>query len=236
MPQIHSEKIKKAVKAERVKGKTYRELTYEFGIPKSTLSYWFGETLGHPFDRAGQIKHLARIRPLAHAAIQKRIQDKHKILQTKLVKEIKQYPTENVGTLKLFLAALYWAEGVKNERTSGAIFVNTDRNLCKLYITLLRKCYNIDESRFRIRLHLHYYHGIKETRRFWSKLLEVPENKFGKIYIKKRSVTKRFRRNFGGICFIRYTDSDLRRELLEISKQFCELIISKENMPSSFNG
>ena len=232
MPQIHSEKIKRAVKLERIKGKTYRELTQMFGIPKSTLSFWFGETLGHPFDRAGQIKHLARIRPLAHAAIQKRIQDKHEILRIKLAEEIKQYPIKNVGTLKLFLAALYWAEGAKHARVSGAIFVNTDRNLCKLYITLLRRCYNIDESRFRIRLHLHYYHGIKETRRFWSNLLQVPEEQFGKIYIKARSKTKKFRKNFGGICFIRYTDSGLRRELLEISKQFCELIISKENMSS----
>lgn len=232
MSQIHSEKIKKVVKLERIKGKTYRELTQMFGIPKSTLSFWFGETLGHPFDRAGQIKHLASIRPLAHAAIQKRIQDKHEILRIKLVEEIKQYPIENIGTLKLFLAALYWAEGAKNKKVSGAIFVNTDPNLCKLYVTLLRRCYNIDESRFRIRLHLHYYHGIKETRRFWSSLLQVPEGQFGKIHIKARSKTKKFRKNFGGICFIRYTDSDLRRELLEISRQFCELIISKENMSS----
>ncbi len=232
MPQVHSKKIKKMVRLERIRGKTYRELTKMFGIPKSTLSYWFGDTLGHPYDRSQQLNHLMRIRPLARAAIQKKIQDKHEILRIKLEKEIKQYPIENVGTLKLFLAALYWAEGAKNDRASGAIFVNTDPSLCKLYITLLRKCYNIDESRFRIRLHLHYYHGIKKTRRFWSNLLKVSEEKFGKIYIKSRSKTKKFRKNFGGICFIRYTDSDLRRELLEISKQFCELIISKQNMSS----
>ena len=232
MSRIHPPKIKLDVEKARKQGKTYRELTQTFGISKSTLSYWFGETLSHPFDRAGQIQHLASIRPLAHAAIQKRIQNKHEILRIKLAKEIKQYPIENVGTLKLFLAALYWAEGAKHNRTSGAIFVNTDPNLCKLYITLLRRCYDIDESKFRIRLHLHYYHSIKETRRFWSNLLQVSEGQFGKIYIKARSKTKKFRKNFGGICFIRYTDSDLRRELLEISKQFCELIISKENMSS----
>lgn len=226
MPQIHSEKIKKAVKLERVKGKTYRELTQIFGIPKSTLSYWFGETLGHPFDRAGQLKHLAKIRTLAHSAIQNRIEDRSKALHNRLAEEIKAYPVKDIGVQKLFLAALYWSEGAKHAGVSGLKFVNTDPKLCELYIKLLRKCYQIDESKLRIRLHLHYYHGIKETRGFWSDLLKVPENQFGKIYIKRRSILKKFRKNFAGICFIYYGNSDIRRELLEISKQFTNLILA----------
>lgn len=226
MTQIHSEKIKKAVKLERIKGKTYRELTQMFSIPKSTLSFWFGETLGHPFDRAGQIKHLASIRPLATLAVKKRIEARSSALSSRLAEEMKTYPIENIGTQKLFLSALYWAEGSKHEKVSGLIFTNTDPRLCELYIKLLRKCYQIDESKLKIRLHLHYYHGIKKTRDFWSDLLKVPESRFGKIYIKKRSVLKKFRKNFAGICFIYYGSSDIRRELMEISRQFTDLIIS----------
>lgn len=229
---IRSEKLKKEVGRARKQGKTYRELTVAFGIPKSTLSCWFGDSLGHPYDRKQQLEHLVRIRPLAHRAIKKRIENRNKILQEKITDEIKDYPLKNLGTLKLFLAALYWAEGAKNDGVSGAIFVNTDPRLCQLYITLLRKCYSIDESKFRIRLHLHYYHVIKETRRFWSELLEVPENQFGKIYIKKRSKTKKFRKNFGGICFIRYADSTIRREFLEIARQFSDLMLVNKNMSS----
>jgi len=225
MTQIYSEKIKKAVKLERIKGKTYRELTQTFGIPKSTLSFWFGETLGHPFDRAGQIKHLARIRPLAHVAIQKRIQNEHEVLRIKIAKEIKQYPIENVGTLKLFLSALYWAEGAKHKKVSGLKFVNTDPKLALLYLTLLRKCYNINESKLRIGLHLHYYHRIGETRKFWSQLLNVSEEHFWKVYVKKRSVTKKFRINFKGICFINYLHSNTRKELLEIADQFYQMMV-----------
>lgn len=229
---IHSEKTKKEVERARKQGRTYRELTAAFGIPKSTLSYWFGDSLGHPYDRKQQLEHLVKIRPLAHHAIKKRIENRNKILQEKITDEIKNYPLKNPGTLKLFLAALYWAEGAKNDGVSGAIFVNTDRRLCQLYITLLRKCYSIDESKFRIRLYLHYYHGIKETRRFWSELLEVPEDQFGKIYIKERSKTKKFRKNFGGICFIRYANSAIRREFLEIARQFSDLMLVNKNMSS----
>jgi hypothetical protein len=197
-----------------------------FGIPKSTLSFWFGETLGHPFDRAGQIKHLARIRPLATLAVKKRIEARSFALRKRLMEEIKTYPVKDTGTQKLFLAALYWAEGAKHTGVSGLKFVNTDPKLCELYIKLLRKCYRINESKLRIRLHLHYYHGIKKTRGFWSDLLKVPENQFGKIYIKKRSVLKKFRKNFAGICFIYYGSSDIRRELMEISRQFMDLILA----------
>ncbi len=226
MSRIHLPKIKQEVKKARIAGKTYRELTQMFGIPKSTLSFWFGDTLGHPFDRAGQIKHLASIRPLANLAVKKRVEVRSFALRDRIAEEIKTYPIKDIGSRKLFLAALYWAEGAKHAGVSGLKFVNTDPRLCELYIKLLRRCYQIDESKLRIRLHLHYYHGIKKTRGFWSSLLKVPENQFGKIYIKKRSVLKKFRKNFAGICFIYYGSSDIRRELMEISRQFTDLILA----------
>lgn len=224
MPQIHSEKIKKAVKEERVKGKTYRELTKMFGIPKSTLSYWFGDTLGHPYDRKAQLLHLARIRPMALLVKKKKIEQRDLELSVKVAKEMEKYPINDTGTLKLFIAGLYWAEGAKHAKVGGLKFVNTDPRLCKLFITLLRKCYPLDELKFKIRIHLHYYHHIRESQKYWSELLDVPLSRFGKIYIKKRSKTRKFRKNFMGICFIYYGNGAIRRELLEISKQFSDLV------------
>lgn len=98
-------------------------------------------------------------------------------------------------------------------------FVNTDPALAKLYISLLRSTYSLDENRIRIHLHLHYYHRHREAIAFWSKLLGVPGSQFGKIYVKKRSVLKRFRKNYQGICSIKYFDSSVRRELLSLGQQ-----------------
>ena len=117
------------------------------------------------------------------------------------------------------LAMLYSAEGARHKGVSGLKFANTDPKMAQLYITLLRKCYKLDESRFRIRLHLHYYHSIKKSKKIWSKLLNVPLDQFSKPYIKKRSKTKKFRKNFIGICFISYLDSNIRREIMEIFSQ-----------------
>ncbi|MDP3758171.1 MAG: hypothetical protein Q8Q86_00475, partial [Candidatus Daviesbacteria bacterium] len=93
---------------------------------------------------------------------------------------------------------------------------------------LLRKCYKIDEEKLRIRLHLHYYHRIKTAKKFWSDLLKIPLDKFGKIYIKKRSKRKRFRKNFMGICFINYLDSNVRKEVLEIGYQLQKILESEK--------
>jgi hypothetical protein len=117
------------------------------------------------------------------------------------------------------LAMLYSAEGARHKGVSGLKFANTDPKMAQLYVILLRKCYKLDETKFRIFLHLHYYHDIKKSRNFWSKSLNVPLNQFGKVYIKKRSKTKRFRKNFMGICFISYLDSNIRKEVMEIFEQ-----------------
>ncbi len=119
---------------------------------------------------------------------------------------------------------MYWAEGNKCEKACGTKFANTDPNLAKLYVTLLRKCYNITEVKLKIGLYVHYYHSIKKTKKFWSKMLGIPLAQFYKVYVKKRSKTKRFRKNFAGICFIYYGDSKIRKELLELGYTLQKLI------------
>jgi len=116
---------------------------------------------------------------------------------------------------------LYWAEGTKTDPGS-LIFVNTDPVLASFYLRLLRSTIPIDESKLRVRLHLHYYHSHPNARRYWSELLAIPESQFGKIYVKKRSKRKKFRRNFQGICSIVYADTQLLREILALGRILAE--------------
>ena len=195
---IYNKKIKERAKKLRAKGKTYKEIGNLLNVPKSTLSTWFGKKWPGIFNKKAQIIHLAKIRPLAIAAKKKIKEREQRVLREKTCKEIKSYPLSHIGLLKSMLAMLYWAEGSRRGSVSGLRFTNTDPDLTHLYITLLRKCYETDETKFRIRLHLHYYHKIRKVRKFWSELLAIPENQFGSIFIKKRSRKKRFRKNFMG--------------------------------------
>lgn len=216
----YTKEVKKVVLRMGMSGKTYTEIREKFPIPKSTLSVWF-KNAGKKPDRTRQLEHLKRVRPIALATIH-RNKEKRVALATGIAeKELKQLPLKNKSVQKAFLAMLYWAEGTKSDQT-GLRFTNTDPVLAKLYISLLRSAYSIDESRIRIRLHLHYYHKHREAISFWSELLEVPSSQFGKIYDKKRSVQKRFRKNFQGICFINYFDGAIRRELLSLGQQIAQ--------------
>ena len=218
---MYNDDIKSKVETLRRQGKTYREIRQYFDIPKSTLSTWLGHKIQIPFDRNQQLAHLASIRPLAIKVLREsRLKEKEKQqkeLKEKINKEIKTFPLKSPELYKAMLAMLYWAEGSKYDKVSGTQFANSSPELSKLYISLLRKCYDLDEKKFRIRLHLHYYHKAKAVKLFWSKLLNIPLSQFASIYIKKRSKKKRFRKNFMGICFIYYTGNAIRIELLELA-------------------
>lgn len=217
----YSKETKRTVLRMGKSGKTYTEIREKFSIPKSTLSVWF-KNAGKKPDRTRQLEHLKRIRPIAVATIHRKKEARVALATGIATKELNRLPLKNKGLQKALLAMLYWAEGGKSERASGLRFVNTDPVLAKLYISLLRLTFPLDESRIRIRIHLHYYHSHREAITFWSKLLGVPSSQFGKIYVKKRSVQKRFRKNFQGICFINYFDGAVRRELLSLGQQIAQ--------------
>lgn len=220
----YDKKIKIQAKKMRANGKTYQEIKTALKIPKSTLSNWLSREFVGSFSRKDQLTHLAKIRPAALAVLKKKRDDLDTLLRKKIMQEIKTYPIKNIGFLKSLLAVLYWAEGAKHRGVSGLQFTNTDPDLSRFFITLLRKCYKLNESRFRIRLHLHYYHKIVESKKFWSKLLKIPLSQFTSTYIKKRSRKKRFRKNFMGICLMRYLDSNIRKDIMELNHQlllFC---------------
>lgn len=221
----YSEQTKNQVEQMRRSGKTYAEIQKVYPIPKSTLSAWLGEKFQGLFDRKAQLEHLKYIRTLSAAKLrrEKILRDKEHSLRG--ITAAQSFPIHDIGFQKALLAMLHWAEGAKYDKASALKFVNTDPRLAHLYITLLRNCFTIDEEKIRIRLHLHYYHNKKETVRFWSNLLGVPPTRFGKLYIKKRSKTKKFRKNFMGICFITYYSAALWKEVMAIGPAIHDLLI-----------
>ena len=224
----YTQKDKEKIKKLLLTGKSYSEIEKLLGTPKSTISTWFGKTIKRPINRRAILEHLANIRKLAIVALKKKWKRKReeedRIIKTNVEKELENYPLGNISVYKSLLAMLYWTEGDKYKNASTS-FVNTEPNLLLLYITLLRTCYNIDETKFSIRLRVHYYHSMKKVKNFWAELLNVPLNQFTKISIKKRSKIKRFRKNFAGICCIRYKDTAVKKELLELGSSLQRFII-----------
>ena len=221
----HAATLRKSAEELRHSGKTYPEIALQLSVSKSTLSLWLRE-LPKPAEseaKARRIYFLTKVQPLGAAANHKKRLDMWRELQKEAMEETKVHERADVSLLKALLSVLYWAEGTKFDR-GGISFVNTDPRVAALFIMLLRRCYEIDEKRLRVRLHLHWYHPIKKTREYWSELLNIPKAQIQKAYIKKRNRGKRFRKNFMGICFIRYSDSRMRRSMLSYAFALQEII------------
>lgn len=215
----------------RHNGKSYNEINKKTGVAKSTLSYWFRSLPPSPLQSPeAYALRWSKIRQKGADAnkIKRRSEIKKIIMQTS--DDISNYYLKDKKVLKYILSVLYWAEGAKSPFNCCVNFANTDPRLSALFITLLRECFKIDEAKIRIRLHLHYYHKINATKNFWSELLNVPLAQFNKVYIKPRSITKRFRRNFMGICFIRYFDNNIKHKIMSIAYKVQKELINLENL------
>lgn len=125
----------------------------------------------------------------------------------------------NKKNAKLFSALLYWCEGYKYPGCNYIGFVNSDFDLIKTFIKLLRRGFNLKEEKFRVQLQLHTTHDKKEITHFWSELLKIPEKNFQKPTITSPS-NKMKRKDYRGTCSIRYYDFGVYNEVVGIYEGF----------------
>ena len=218
--------IKEKARKFRLAGTSFGEITKELNIPKSTLSLWF-KNIPKPnkLSFTNRKEWLKEIRHLAAVANKNKRQNRLNISGNEVIQDISTWKNyKSIETQKIMLAMLYWAEGSKGRQM--VVFANTDPKLSLLFITLLRNCFAIDESKLRVRIHLHDYHKEKDVKKFWSNLLQVPESQFNKCYLKKRSKQKVFRRNIGGICFIKYNSVYLQEKIMQYAYNIADKLVS----------
>lgn len=224
-----SQDIKEKAKLLRKQGYSYGQLTKELKVARSTLHQWIrGMKRPLKFSKLDRIHFLKEIQPLAAQG--------NKRKRERIINEIIEEAKDEISKLqvsqetkKAILTMLYWAEGTK---VKGVLqFANTDPRLILLFVTLLRSCYKLDESKFRIRLHLRYYHKAKKVKKFWSELLNIPLIQFNKTFRKSRSKEKTFRRNFGGICFVKYNSVYLKEKIIQYAYALGKKMTGKVNVP-----
>lgn len=198
----------------RRKGYSFREISEILDIAKSTAGAW---TRKEKLDAVAQ----GRIKQLGDIGREK-AKETNKKKREKIWKDIadgcsvfrdgRDYSNNDY---KIFLALLYWAEG---EKTMGKFaFVNSDPAMLKLYLSLLRKAFLIDESRFKVCLHLHEYHNQEEMIAFWSKVTGICKNQFS-VYNKPHTGINK-KPGYKGCLSITYRDSKILKELFIVVKR-----------------
>ncbi len=153
---------------------------------------------GRAKGRKTRLNNLARSHALLMVAAEKSIETLFKHCSRK--------------TWRLICSLLYWCEGSKPKTMSQLTFTNSDPALTAVYLHSLRQAFSVDETKFRVQLHLHEYHNADQQTQFWSKLTSIPVKQFNRPYLKPHT-GKRQRIDYPGCASIRYHDAKIAKSI-----------------------
>lgn len=207
----------------RAQGLTYKEINEKLSIntSKSTLSYWCKDIILTPEQnnriQAQNLKTLAITRQMSVAAGKQR----RLLKEVELVKanqHLKANLWNSADNVKIALALLYLAEGAKRD-TSSLMFGNSDPRIIKLFLRLLRRCYDVDETKFRCTVQCRSDQDVEKLNSFWSRVTRIPRSQFYAARIDARSIGKRtLKAEYKGVCRLDYFSASIYNELQIVSK------------------
>ncbi|MCG2692434.1 hypothetical protein L6272_06490 [Microgenomates group bacterium] len=217
----YSLKIKQRSINLRKKGFSIKEIAKKLKIANSTSSMWLGN-----IQLNAVAKQRLKKRQLLHYYKMSQHWQQKRINQLEIAKKQARIIVDSISlstsNLKFLCSFLFWAEGAKNFQQIK--FINSDPNMIKVFLFLLRKSFPIDEKKFRALIHIHEYHNEKSLKKYWSEITKIPQKQFYKSYLKPHT-KKRKRLNYKGSINISYYDAKLARELYAIYNTLTDKIL-----------
>ena len=201
----------------RKKGYSVNEIVEQIGVAKSSVSLWVRNV---PLDDKARNRLLTKIKSGQLISAENKRRRTRQILDNHYGSALEALERKKLDRLTIQLACslIYHCEGSKDIHY-GASFTNSDPDLIKTFLYLLRFGFDIDEEKLRACVHLHEYHNLKKQINFWSKITNIPKKQFIKPYLKPNT-GKRIKENYQGCISIRYHNVDISRRLLMIAKAF----------------
>ncbi|MBU6388568.1 hypothetical protein KGQ72_01690 [Patescibacteria group bacterium] len=207
----------------RRKGMTLNEIVAHVGVAKSSVSLWVralslsskAQTRIASFKTAGQ----------KAAQISNTEKTRAKLLDAKneaqnLIRTITVTP----DIALLSCALLYWCEGEKDKNDTSFTFSNSDSQLIRAFMKLMRRAIELDERKFRVRMHLHKYHNELVQKKFWSGVTGISEQQFAKTYWKPHTA-KTIKIGYPGCIHIEYYDVKVARKIYATARAFFEDVV-----------
>ncbi len=212
----------------RKSGKTFPTIESKLGIPRSTLSGWFKNlTLSNRQSRIlkeNRSKHLKIARQKANVWHNAQKATRLKLAENEAEKVLFKI-NNDPENIELALAMLYLGEGFK--KSAGTGMGNSDPLILKFFLHTLINIYHLDVEKMRFYLHLRADQDPEKMKKYWSKELNVPIHRFGKVSIDTRTVKTATYNDYKGVCMVNCANIAIQRKLLYIGRKFCEKIIAK---------
>jgi AcrR family transcriptional regulator len=186
----------------RAEGMTLLDIATRLGVSKSSVSLWVRDVEFTPSRR----RYGPHRRP--HPAHEAKLRQ---------IEELDAEGVARIGTLSddAFLAAgvaLYAGEGTKRE---GAVrFANTDPTMVRLFCAWLRRFFDIDESRLKVRVYLHQGLDLDAAQAHWSRVTAVPLAQFRAPYRAVPDPSIRRNKHEFGCVYVDYSCTKTHRRIM----------------------
>lgn len=207
----------------RNQGYSINEIVQKLGIAKATASVWVrGVVLSERAKRRLENRLEIGRKNYYHSVAVKKAKKEMAVVRI----ESEAYDTVrkihcDLDNKKLLCALLFWAEGGKSKPYID--FTNSDPNMIRVFLHLLRDCFNINESKLYAIVHIHEYHNDNEIKHFWSDITKIPLCRFYKSY-KKPHTGIRKKEGYKGCLNLNYYDFAIALELHYLYNAFARSI------------
>jgi AcrR family transcriptional regulator len=187
----------------RATGLALAEIAARLGVSKGSVSLWVRDVGFEPRPRVGPGRRRAP------NALQRRKQAE--------IDRLLADGRQRVGRLseREFLiagVALYAGEGAK--RDGQILFANSDPRMVAFFCAWLRRFFQIDESRLRVRLYLHEGLDLAASTTYWSQVTGIPPAQFGKPYRAAQDPSIRHAKHVHGCVSVGYSCSATHRSIM----------------------
>lgn len=172
----------------RKKGFSYNEIRKYVPVSKSSLSMWLKHVRLSPKHRARlYTKQIAILALGAPSQRERRKKEVERII-SRAKAEIR-FPL-STEAYRFLGAALYWAEGSK---TKNFEITNSDPMLVVFMVKWFSDTFNVSPKTFKAHLNIYSQQNEGNLKKFWSNLIGVPIENFGKTFVKPAN--KNFKKN-----------------------------------------
>jgi transcriptional regulator with XRE-family HTH domain len=197
-------KVQEQQEARRLRAQnlTIIQIAAQLGVSKSSVSLWVRDVPFTPSKR----RHGPHRRP--HPAHLERLRQ---------IEELNEAGRARIGRLSddgFFAAgiALYAGEGSK---TDGSIrFANSDPEMMHFFCRWLRRYFDVEESRLRVKVYLHQGLDLDAAERHWSNVTDVPREQFTKPYRAVPDPSIRRNKHELGCAYLDYSCSRTHRAVM----------------------
>jgi hypothetical protein len=162
-----------------------------------------------------QLLHLAKARVLAQEArVVKRARKQEEVKNSN--QKLKHCLGDS-SVSKLIIATLYLGEGSKNPNRGSIVFGNSSPKVILLFLSLLRRCYQIDETKFRCTVQCRADQDCDALNCYWSGITQIPLQQFYRARVDKRTIGVSSKNvEYKGVCRIDYFSATILLDLLMV--------------------